>query len=597
MGFIKPAEMTKISITGAKKDLDTVIDELYDLKLLDIDDYDGELDTGVPSSEADKLSELLVDLRSTLSKLPEVEGEEKDLTIDQVQRNLPNIDAQIEESREEMDKLEREIEDLEDKKTFFDMLKGSGVSYRELKGSDTLSVFIGDIDREMFESEAPNQNYEIAEGKEASVVFYHNKYSDEFEKVLNSSYSRSYELPDIGMEGNVKDLAKEIKSRKKEKEAKKEEYRAGLKETAREWSKGLENIEQFLTKKVEKAEAPLDFATTENAFIAYGWVPTEEFDRLETRIRDATEDRVHIQEEEGEEPPVKHQNNKVVQPFEALTDLVSVPRYNEIDPSFMLLLTFPLFFGMMIGDAGYGISTAVVFLAGMKFFPAAADIFKALLWTSAATLIFGLIYGEMFGFQIYESPFYRADWWTEIFYITLGIGVVHVNLGLLIGAYNEYVHHGVLEAIFAKISWMFLQVAAVAAYFTASTYGTVPAVAVFMGITVPTVLMLYKGEGVEGLVEIPSLASNILSYLRLFGVCMAAYTLAGTANAIAGPAFASGSLLGMAVGALILVFAHIILTFIKIMEGFLQGIRLHYVEMFGWFYEGGGKKYSPFGAD
>jgi len=109
--------------------------------------------------------------------------------------------------------------------------------------------------------------------------------------------------------------------------------------------------------------------------------------------------------------------------------------------------------------------------------------------------------------------------------------------------------------------------------------------------------MLYKGEGIEGIVEIPSLISNILSYLRLFGVCIAAYTLAGTVNQMANPMLASGSLMGIAGGVLIMIVGHTLLTFIKIMEGFLQGIRLHYVEQFGWFYSGGGRKYSPFGGE
>jgi V/A-type H+-transporting ATPase subunit I len=71
---IKPAEMTKISITGPKSQLETTIDTLHDLNLLHIEDYDGELETGEPRDEAEELSELLVDIRSVLSKLPEKEN-------------------------------------------------------------------------------------------------------------------------------------------------------------------------------------------------------------------------------------------------------------------------------------------------------------------------------------------------------------------------------------------------------------------------------------------------------------------------------------------------------------------------------------------
>ncbi|PSH01745.1 MAG: hypothetical protein BRC26_03055, partial [Nanohaloarchaea archaeon QH_8_44_6] len=341
---------------------------------------------------------------------------------------------------------------------------------------------------------------------------------------------------------------------------------------AREWNSKLYYIENFLTQKIEKAEAPINFATTDRTFMAWGWIPEKQFEVLEERLAEASEGKIHVQKEElgeYEEPPVKHQNNRAVQPFESLTDLVSVPRYNELDPSAVLLLTFPLFFGFMIGDAGYGVTTGLVFLAGMKKFPQSAKIFKALMWTSASTLFFGLLYGEMFGTQIYQSPFYRGDLWGPMFYLSIAIGLAHVNLGILIGAYNEYKQHGLMEAVFAKFSWFILQAAALAGYYTFTAYGAVPGAIVGLGAAIPTLIMLVKGEGVEGIVEIPSLISNILSYARLFGVSVAAYSLAGTVNAIADPAFASGSITGIALGTTVLLFGHALLTFLKIMEGFL----------------------------
>jgi len=189
------------------------------------------------------------------------------------------------------------------------------------------------------------------------------------------------------------------------------------------------------------------------------------------KIADVAEGRIHIQKEEGEEPPIKHENNRAVQPFESLTDLVSVPRYNELDPSFMLLLTFPLFFGFMIGDAGYGLTTLAVFYdGGMKLFPKAADIFKSLMYASIATIIFGLAFGDAFGFIIFGNEsaltqltgiglfsqipilFHRAHHLGQgqVFEISILIGLVHVNLGYLLGFYNEYVNHGIKEASLRK---------------------------------------------------------------------------------------------------------------------------------------------------
>lgn len=585
--------MIKISVTGPKTELKNVIEELHDLELLHIDDYDGELETGNPFEEAEDVSQLLVDVRSLISKLPDVEDyEEGSVQLSEVDHRISDVKNRVETIENNIEKLKDVNSDLRNQRDFFEKLEGADIEVEDLEGTETLDVFVGKLDSQKLKQETDSA-LKVFEAKDAKLVFYRDS---EVREVIDRIKEEEYNVVETDQEGSIEQVLHDLKPKIEENEEEKKGLEKELGKISKEWRKRLESTEKFLTEKVEKSEAPLRFGTMERSFVAEGWVPKEDLELLKDNLNQITSEKIHIEEQELEDPPVKHENTRVVKPFESLTDLISVPKYGEVDPSLFILLTFPLFFGLMIGDAGYGLTSAIVFYAGMKKFPQASEIFKALLWTSAATVFFGLLYGEMFGFQIYESPFYRADWWEEIFYITIGIGLAHVNLGLLIGAYNEYIHHGLMEAIFAKISWIFLQIGAVAGYLTYTTYGTLPGLGLIAGIFVPTILMLYKGEGVEGVVEIPSLISNVLSYLRLFGVCMAAYTLAGTANAIASPAFASGSLLGITAGVLILMVAHTILTFVKIMEGFLQGIRLHYVEMFGWFYEGGGKKYAPFGA-
>jgi V/A-type H+-transporting ATPase subunit I len=196
------------------------------------------------------------------------------------------------------------------------------------------------------------------------------------------------------------------------------------------------------------------------------------------------------------------------------------------------------------------------------------------------------------GLHVFEKIpilFHRAEHLGQVFTISALIGLIHVNFGYLLGFYNEYIRHGFREAFLEKGSWFILQIGAALWLFYGMTAGA-PVIAL-------SVAMIFLGEGVEGVVEIPSLLSNILSYLRIFGVSVAAVALAAVVNGIADTAFGAGGIVGILFGTFILVFGHVFNTFIKIMEGFLQGIRLHYVEMFGKFYEGGGKKYAPFGAE
>jgi V/A-type H+-transporting ATPase subunit I len=589
--------MKKIRVTGPKTQLENVIDSIYDLGLMDLEEYQGDLEKGGPMDESEELSELLVDIRSLISKL-EPEGEEE-ASIHEIRNIASEISGEVKELENERDSIKNDIQGLEEKKKFYKKLKGVDVNLDDISSTDSLNFKVLDFDPSEFEEETETDQYETFPGRNLSVLVYRDTVEVEIENSLRNVNAEEYEYSN-SVTGRPLEAISNIEQKIKEKNKELEEVNQKYDEISSEWGPKLNYVEDYMTERVEKAEAPLNFAMTEKSFIAEGWIPSKEENTLRNRLISETENKIHIEIEDVEEednPPVKYKNNKAVGPFESLTELMARPKYDEIDPSFLILLTFPLFFGMMIGDAGYGITSGLVFLAGIKFFPQASKLFKALLWTSAATIVFGIIYGEFFGFHVLHTPFYRGDLFTEIFYLSILIGVAHVNLGLLIGAYNEYMHHGIVEALFAKGSWILLQIAALAAYLTASSYGTTPGLAVGLGIGIPTLLMLYKGEGIEGIVEIPSLISNILSYLRLFGVCIAAYTLAGTVNQMANPMLASGSLMGIAGGVLIMIVGHTLLTFIKIMEGFLQGIRLHYVEQFGWFYEGGGRKYSPFGGD
>ncbi|QKQ98013.1 hypothetical protein GKQ38_00545 [Candidatus Nanohaloarchaea archaeon] len=601
---IKPAEMTKTSVTGPKKYLKDVIDELHSLEILDIESYDGELDTGEPFEEAEDLSQLLVDIRSLESKLPEVETEEEDLDLEEIQDNVEQISSDIDRLTAKKEEFSRKISSLNDDRKFFRKVSGTGLTYEDLEGSENLDVFIGVLDEEEFRSQASG-NYEVLEGNGATVVVYEK--DSGVEDVLMDVQERSFELPEGDYSGTPESIVSNAQSQKEEYREEIEQVESELEDIAHEWRGKLETADEYLTERIEKAEVPLKFGTTENTFIIEGWIPSESFDDFEERVAEVTEGKVHIQKEEGDNPPVQHDNNRFVQPFESLTDLMAVPRHDELDPSVILMLTFPLFFGFMIGDFGYGLSTFAIFYAGYRMIDGAEEIFKSLMYASIATMAFGLAFGDAFGYMIFGSHsilaeqfglhvfsqipvlFHRAEHLGQVFTISALIGLVHVNLGYLIGAYNEFNRHGIKEALLEKGSWIALEAGAALWYFVGMEAG--------LPVILLSVITLYLGEGIEGVVEIPSLMSNILSYLRLFGVSVAAVSLAVVVNSLAEPLFQSGTVLGITLGLVVLVFGHTFNSFIKIIEGFLQGIRLHYVEMFGKFYEGGGKKYAPFGAE
>ncbi|MFB6145005.1 MAG: V-type ATP synthase subunit I [Candidatus Nanohaloarchaea archaeon] len=601
--------MTKISVTGSKRDMEQVIEELYRLQVLDLDDYEGEFDLekGSPLEEAEDLSEFLIDVRSLISKLPDVEEtRERTMNISDVQDKLPELTEEIESINNEKAQIESKINSVKEQRKFFRKLQGTGLRAEDLEGTGTLESFIGEFDQERFEELIPNDRYDIFKGEGAKVVFYPSDYSEEFRYAIDESRTEELTLVDTDMEGAVESINHRLKTRRSELESEVEDLERDLESISEKWRGTLEDTEEFLTERVEKAEAPLSFATTYNAFIGQGWIPSQKFQEVEEKLADVTDGRIHVQREEGENPPVKHENNRFVQPFESLTDLRAVPKYNEIDPSLIIFLTYPLFFGFMIGDAGYGLTTLAIFYLGYRLFDA-NDLFKSLMYGSIATIIFGLAFGDAFGFVLFgehsvlaqqfglsafsQVPilFHRAENLDMVFQISALIGLAHVNLGYLLGAYNEYRNHGYRQALLEKGSWIALEMGAALWYFEGMTAG--------LPVILLSIITLYMGEGIAGVVEIPSLLSNVLSYLRIFGVSVAAVALAAVVNSLAQPFFQMGSVVGIALGVMVLIFGHTFNSFIKIIEGFLQGIRLHYVEMFTKFFEGGGRRYAPFGAE
>ena len=106
--------------------------------------------------------------------------------------------------------------------------------------------------------------------------------------------------------------------------------------------------------------------------------------------------------------------------------------------------------------------------------------------------------------------------------------------------------------------------------------------------------MLYKGEGIRGLIEIPSIFSNTLSYARLMAIGLSSVVLALIINDSAEQFFHKGGFLVL-IGVLILVIGHVINIMLGLLGSFLHSLRLHYVEFFTKFFHGGAKKYQPFG--
>jgi len=179
-------------------------------------------------------------------------------------------------------------------------------------------------------------------------------------------------------------------------------------------------------------------------------------------------------------------------------------------------------------------------------------------------------------------------------YTAIAIGLIHVNWGLIAGFVNINKEHGLKHAIFEKGSWFVLEAGAA---MLALSYFNIIKLTPLIGwlFLAGSLIMLYKGEGVKGIIELPTIFTNTLSYLRLMAIGLSSVSIAVVVNKTAEGFFHEGGLLILA-GILILLTGHVLNIILGLFGSFLHSLRLHYVEFFSKFFQGGAEKYRPFGA-
>ncbi|MCX7708204.1 MAG: hypothetical protein N2204_09365, partial [Anaerolineae bacterium] len=352
-------------------------------------------------------------------------------------------------------------------------------------------------------------------------------------------------------------------------------------------------------------DAQNHFGQTDYTFVIEGWMPQRELPALEAALQAEIGDEVIVTElplsaDERGRAPVMFDNPGAVKPFEPLLSLLGLPRYGTFDPTPLMAVFLPLFFGMILGDIAYGAILLGVMIYLRRRFrqrPMLRALAEVLIMGSVWSIVFGFIYGEFLG-TVGEELGLHPLWFDRgpenlerLFLLTIGIGAGHVVLGLSLGlwsAWSRRSRHELLEkaAMLAALAALFL-LAGVVAHFLPPFMFT-PALA---GLLVGLAILIYSQGGMGVLLaplELLSTVGNILSYLRIAAIGLSSVYLAQVAGALAG---ATGSLW---VGVIIASFFHALNVLLGAFSPTIHSLRLHYVEFFSKFYEGGGQAFRPF---
>ncbi len=353
-----------------------------------------------------------------------------------------------------------------------------------------------------------------------------------------------------------------------------------------------------------------------------GWIPAGEISRLSRQLEKETIEVAFItaDPEPEETPPAAYQNPPLAKPFEFVTDLYSRPRYWEIDPTPFIGAFFALFFGICLTDAGYGILITLLALLAIKKLPPlspnSAKLLKIILYGGIATTVIGFFTGGIFGMKFDELPgplsglqhlilLNPLEDQMKFLLFTLGLGVLHVSLGIILKFRWQLKHGRAKDAWLDQAPWLAI-ILAVVILIVAGRVGSrgLSSFSYILMIAAALVILLFGGrasknpfarlaQGMFSLYQVSGLFGDVLSYARLFALGVATGVIAGVVNFLAQLALGI-PYLGFVLMPVILILGHSMNIAINALGGFIHTTRLQFVEFFGKFYEGGGEPFEPF---
>ncbi|MEK7539850.1 MAG: V-type ATP synthase subunit I [Patescibacteria group bacterium] len=574
-----------------------------------------------------EVSEELVKLEALKKSLPEVPAEKPrpEMTVAQALKEAKKLglSEKITGIREKKDALLSKKQDLLDTQKNISLFSKFNFDFSKLFESSLVDVVAAKFLKKNFflftkELSEHKINFEFVEkelDKENLVVLVaFEKNKEAFVRLaLEKTQATIENIPHITGEPlqAIAEIRKEISIIEKQLEA----IDSGLLALSKEHYAAICFISEILEIESEQALVSSKFARTEDLFVLEAYLPEKDFEKLANLFSEKFGERVYVEKAskhelhmEIDEIPTLLDNPKQLSAFEFMTRFVSLPKSFDIDPTIVFAFVFPIVYGMMLGDVGYGLLSIAFALALMKI-SAPDGLLRPIsaVWAVAAipSIFFGIFFDEYFGFShvhlaekfgFHIEPIYhgleRLHNIQTVLILTIGLGFAIILLGFFLGFIREWREGNKSHAV-GKLAWITLLISGTAllASVALGTDGMVGTAAI-VGF-VASLAVIVKAEGMIGLIEIPSVAGNILSFARILAVGLASVVVAATINDMVFPTLENG-LVFFLISLPIFLFGHAFNTFLGMFEGLIQGARLNYVEFYSKFYSGGGKDFSPF---
>jgi len=655
-------KMAKVEIVGIKSLFFEVLETLQDTGLLHLEDITKkkgpryatlipmEMDPDL-EEERNRLQNLMMRNNALLAELTPPEGgisrsKVKEIYDSYSGKSLEYITSLVEEEEAELKnlinrKLELEME-LSRLAKYEPIIKkvyplASKITASEHYTSVALLVekkyagvldYIKDEVERITNHQCEVHSARVDEDTFAAIVVFNKKYSEQVHNFLAAENVNQVRLPADMADKPYDEALQELERKYKEIPPMLREVQKQIDELSDKWYIQLVALKDFIADRIASLEAIPKFGQSGHVFVITGWMPHDKMDELRQLLDRKFEGKVEVTEqvpthEELEHAPVALRNNPIVKPFEFIYALIKPPRYGAVDPTFLVAIFFPILFGFMLGDIGYGlVLIGVVYLIKRILRKRGTEksiiglFANVLLISSISSMIFGILYFEFFGDLLFRWIWggYHLVWkwgvtssgkewgWPiervasenkDIFMILLlavfCIGVLQMSAGLIIGLIDgirEKNRRHTLE----KLGYLLFVWGLVLAFFFIWGVKFQVGTAIGAVLAVIGIGLAGYGGGFGGGMEAALTFGNILSYARLYGIALASVILAEVSNEL-GAKF-SGAFIP--IGIIVAAALHTLNIALGVLSPSIQSLRLNLVETMTKFYQEAEEVYEPF---
>ncbi|MBU1942295.1 MAG: hypothetical protein KKE36_01340 [Actinobacteria bacterium] len=661
--------MAKVEILGLKDIALEAVDVIHDQGTLHIED----LSEKIGAMEGKRVSRMEMDPRAseheaTLNNLrskvgdmirelqPEVEtlnqaevaveykalwSDNVDTMIARIQRMLSDVEKDTRETVERKNDLMVEMSRLEKYAPI--MAKVQPLAERVSRMQDMASIaliierkykailnYLNEEISKITGGECEVVASDVDEESTAALVVFNRHYLKQVHEFLAVQDVNQVRLPSDLARKPIDEAMAEVRARIAQIPAELDGLEGKLSEVTERYSVKLIAARNAIHDRLEAMDAVPKFAQTDQVFIIAGWMPEESVEPMEKALGDKFGNKVILtvvdvhEHAEEEETPVALRNHPFVRYFEIIYMLSKYPRYGTVDPTVIFAVFFPMFFGFMVGDMGYGLIIMVLgWIVHKKWSQKPLANMAGYIMTvgGAWTIFFGALYLEFFGDwlarwlgvitvsangeahvdyilgtenSIFKYPIDRLEGFTFMLAVCLIIGLIHMGAGLIFGVINGVKENNRKHSMEKGGLLMVL----IGAMMVIAKFGLGwwPVWAAALGglMAVGGLVIAAIGGGMGGAVEAVVGAGNLFSYARLIAIGLASVIMANVANDLAREMGKGGKWWGIIVGAIVFILLHGLNIVIGVFSPSIHGLRLHLVESFGKFFEPAKYRYEPF---